>query len=377
MSLIYGSRKLEIAGGKGSLVWDRDGKKYIDFMCGHGAALFGHAHPVLVKALERASTYPWTLGAGFNSPAREKFRLKLGGLLPEGRVYLGNSGAEAIEAALKLAVALKPGRTKIIALRRGFHGRTLGALSLTFNPQYKKYWKDILPSVLHVSPEDLPASIDQDTAAVFVEPLQGEGGVYSLGTELAQRINLACRENGSLLIADEIQCGWGRCGHILASSLTGLDPHIVCLAKGVAGGLPVGVTIWKGEIGDFPAKGHGSTYGGNPLVSAVGLAALDLLLEENLPAKAIEEGSKFRSALEQLQSPLIREVRGKGILTGVELSVKASQVVSILQQKGVLALPAGPMVLRFMPPFTAGKEDYDTVISVLGETLEVIWNDKQ
>ena len=375
MSLIYGSRKLEIAGGKGSLVWDRDGRKYIDFMCGHGAALFGHAHPVLVKALEGASTYPWTLGAGFNSPAREEFRLKLGELLPEGRVYLGNSGAEAIEAALKLAVALKPGRRKIIALRRGFHGRTLGALSLTFNPQYKKYWKEILPSVLHVSPEDLPASIDQDTAAVFVEPVQGEGGVYSLGRELAQRINLACRETGSLLIADEIQCGWGRCGHILASSLTGLDPHIVCLAKGVAGGLPVGVTIWKGESGEFPAKGHGSTYGGNPLVSAVGLAALHLLLEGNLPAKAIEDGSKFRSALEGLKSPLIREIRGQGILTGIELSVKASQVVSILQQKGVLALPAGPMVLRFMPPFTAGKEDYNTVISVLGETLEVICND--
>lgn len=377
MSKIYGSRKLEIAKGKGAVVWDSEGKKYIDFMCGHGAALFGHVHPVLVKVLEEASVYPWTIGAGFNSPAREKFRARLGSLLPQGRVYLGNSGTEAIEAALKLAVALKPGKKKIIALRRGFHGRTLGALSLTFNPQYKKYWKHILPPVLHVSPEDLPEAIDEETAAVFVEPVQGEGGVYPLEKNLAGRINAACSEKGALLVADEIQCGWGRCGDILASSLTGLDPDIVCLAKGVAGGLPVGITIWKDEIGDFPAKGHGSTYGGNPLVSAVGLAALELLIDEQLPARAKEDGKMFRTAISELNSPLVRDIRGMGILTGVELSVKAPRVVAALQEKGVLALPAGPMVLRFMPPFTAEKEDYDSVIAILSETLEVIRNDKQ
>lgn len=372
MSLIYGSRKIEITGGKGAVVWDSQGKEYTDFMCGHGAALFGHAHPVLVEALQKASELPWTLGVGFNSPSREKFRAELSSLLPGGKVYLGNSGAESIEAALKLAVALRPGRDRILALRRGFHGRTLGALSLTFNPQYKKYWKNLLPRVEHVSLEELPVSIDENTAAVFVEPVQGEGGVHPVNPELAEQVNLACSGTGTILVADEIQSGWGRCGSILSSTSIGLDPHIVCLAKGVAGGLPAGVTVWKGEIGDFPAKGHGSTYGGNPFVSAVGLAALKLLKEEDLPAKAVDAGERFRKAISDLASPLIKEVRGMGLLTGVELSIRSGRVVGALQEKGVLALPAGPMVLRFMPPFTAGEKDYERVISVLAEALEEI-----
>jgi acetylornithine/LysW-gamma-L-lysine aminotransferase len=376
MSMIYGSRKIEITKGEGAVVFDSQGKEYTDFMCGHGAALFGHAHPVLVEALQKASELPWTLGVGFNSPAREKFRSELASLLPEGKVYLGNSGAEAIEAALKLAVALRPGRNRILALRRGFHGRTLGALSLTFNPQYKKYWKDILPKVEHLSPEDLPASIDENTAAVFVEPVQGEGGVHPMSPELAEQINLACSRTGSILVADEIQSGWGRCGSIFSSTSIGLNPHIVCLAKGVAGGLPAGVTVWKGEIGDFPAKGHGSTYGGNPLVSAVGLAALMLLKEEDLPGKAIQAGDGFRKAIIALGSPLVKEVRGMGLLTGVELGIRSVQVVAALQERGVLALPAGPMVLRFMPPFTASKDDYERVLSVLAQVLGEIADGK-
>ena len=375
MSRIYGSRKLEIAGGKGAVVWDADGNRYVDFMCGHGAALFGHVHPVLEKALQDASHFPWTLGVGLSSPSREKFMSSLSELLPGGQVYFGNSGTEAVEAALKLVIALNPGKKNILALRRGFHGRTIGALALTFNPKYRKYWKDVLLPVTHVTPEELPDSIDDDTAAVFVEPVQGEGGVFPMDCALAERINLACSEKGAFLVADEIQCGWGRCGSILASTSIGLDPHIVCLAKGVAGGLPIGVTLWKEEIGDFPAQGHGSTYGGNPFVSAVGLAALDLLQRENLPALAREKGEMFRSRLASIDSPLIKDIRGMGILTGVELNSKSTRAVELLQERGVLALPAGPLVVRFMPPFVAEETDYDKVISVFGEVLETMENE--
>lgn len=370
MSEIYGNRGIEIAGGSGAVVWDSRGKSYIDFMCGHGAALFGHAHPELVTALTEASGRPWTIGAGMRSPAREKFMEQMRELVPDARVYLSNSGAEAIEAALKLAVALRPGRKKILALRRAFHGRTLGALSLTFNPQYRKYWKDLLPEVTHISPENAAEEVDENTVALFIEPVQGEGGVHPLSKETMKEIRNACDSKDVLIVADEIQSGWGRCGKVLASRVTGLDPDIVCFAKGVAGGLPIGVTLWSRALGDFPVKGHGSTYGGNPLVCSVASRAYDLLKNEKYPEKAARDGEWFRSSIRELASPLVTEVRGVGLLTGIELTVKANQVVKGLEEKGILSLNAGPMVLRFLPPFTALDDHYRQVIASLKEILE-------
>jgi len=370
MSEMYGNRGIEIARGKGAEAWDSRGKKYIDFMCGHGAALFGHSHPVLVDALKEAASRPWTIGAGMRSPERESFMERLKEIFPGGRVYISNSGAESIEAALKLAVALRPGRSKILALRRAFHGRTLGALSLTFNPHYRKFWSDLLPGVTHVAPEKAAEEIDENTAAVFIEPVQGEGGVYPLPREILKDIRLRCSEKSALLVADEIQSGWGRCGDILASRVFGLEPDIVCFAKGVAGGLPIGVTLWKEEIGDFPVKGHGSTYGGNPLVCAVASCAYDLIKREDYPGKAARDGDAFRSAIEGIGSPLVKEVRGAGLLTGVSLSIKANEVVHALEEKGILTLNAGPMVLRFLPPFTAEEKHYEQVVQVLRDVLE-------
>ena len=369
---IYGGRGLEIASGSGAWVTDAQGSRYADFLCGNGSALFGHCHPVLVEAAQKALLSPWTVSPGLVSTPRDNLRRNIASLLPEGKVFLCNSGTEAMEAALKLAMSLRPGRKKILALRRGFHGRTLGSLSLTFNPQYRKPWVEALLPVQHLRAEEIPQAVDETTAAVFLEPIQGEGGVYPLEAAVGAVITKACQSAGALLVADEIQSGWGRCGAILASSLTGLDPDIVALAKGLAGGLPVGVTLWKGALGDFPAKGHGSTYGGNPVIASLALASRGLLRSENYPQRAEKNGNAFAAAIKALNSPLIKEVRHIGLLVGVELSVKAEPVVKTLQEKGVLALNAGPQVVRFLPPFTAEEEHFATVTQTFEKTLKTL-----
>lgn len=369
MSVMFGSRRIEIQKGQGAEVYDTSGKHYIDFVCGHGSSLFGHNHPKLVKVLKESSEYPWSIGVGFESRDRRMFMERLREILPGGKVFLCNSGTESIEAALKLVSVFRPERKGIVALRRSFHGRTLGALSLTFNPRYRSTWKDMLQEVVHVTPEQIPRVVDKSTAAVFVEPVQGEGGIHVMDKRSAGMINDSCRKNGVILVSDEIQSGWGRCGSLLGSSMTGLKPDMVCLAKGVAGGLPVGATIWKGELGDFPVMGHGTTYGGNPLVSSVGLAALELLHSEKYPEHALKMGEYFRGLLSGISSPLIKEVRGLGLLTGVELAVKASSVIRKLEEKGILALSAGPMVVRFLPPLVVKKDQLDQVVSVMEEIL--------
>ena len=370
MSGIYGSRGLTVVSGAGATVRDDKGREYLDFYCGSGAALFGHCHPVLVEALRKAAESPWTVGPGMGSPARDAFRQRISEELPGHAVFFCNSGTESVEAALKLALSLRPDRKKVLALRRAFHGRTLGALSLTFNPQYRKDWTRILAPVTHVMPGELPGAVDGDTAAVFVEPVQGEGGVYPLAPGLGARITEACRETGALLVCDEIQSGWGRCGSFTASPGAGLDPDILCFAKGVAGGLPAGLTLWKRELGDFPPSGHGSTYGGGPLAAALADASLKLLKDEGYPAKAETLGAYFRNLLSAIGSPLVAEVRGRGLLNGVELRGKAVPVVKRLQEKGLLALPAGPSVVRFLAPFTAERNDFDRAAALFAETLE-------
>ena len=370
MSNIYGSRGLEIAKGQGAVAQDASGKSYIDFLCGNGSALFGHCHPVLVETAQKAVLSPWTVSPGLVCKARDDLRHVLSSLLPSGKVFLSNSGTEAIEAALKLAISLRPGRKKIVALRRAFHGRTMGSLALTFNPQYRKSWAEMLLPVMHVKLEEASASIDQETAAVFVEPVQGEGGVHPIDEATGRALTEACKKAGALLVTDEIQTGWGRCGALLAGSQIGLEPDIAVLAKGVAGGLPIGATLWKGDLGDFPAKGHGSTYGGNPVIASVAVASWNLLHSEKYPERAAEKGMFFVSLLKDLKSPLIQDVRHKGLLIGVEVSVKADPLIKALQEKGVLALPAGPQVVRFLPPLVAKEEHFVTVAQAFRETLD-------
>jgi len=370
-SCLYGSRGLAVASGRGGIVTDTEGKEYVDFFTAHGSALFGHCHPRLGAALSEGSARPWTIGMGFDDGFRSDLMEKLGKLLPDGKAYLCNSGTEAIETALKLVALSRPGRRRILALRRAFHGRTAGALSLTFNPHYRRPFQSLLFDVEHHAPENLPGAIDDTVAAVFVEPVQGEGGVHPMDPALGLQISDACREAGALLVADEVQSGFGRCGAMLASSLTGLASDIVCMAKGVAGGLPVGVTIWKGNLGDFPQGSHGSTYGGNPLVCRVAHEALALVTGENLCGQARKLGTAFRTRLDAIDHPSIKEVRGLGLLTGVEVEGRSAPVVRALQERGVLALPAGPSVVRFLPSFAAEPAHFERVAQAFEEVLSV------
>jgi len=368
---VYDANGLMVNGGEGAELLGEDGRRYVDFSCGHGAAFFGHAHPRLVEALEEASRRPWTIGSRLREPHREALLEKLGSLLEGGKAFLCNSGAEAIEAALKLVTVVRPNRKRILALRRSFHGRTLGALSLTFNPRYRNPWQRLLVPVEHVSMEEAAGAIDENTAAIFVEPVQGEGGVHVMPKDVGSAITNACRKYGAVLVADEIQTGWGRCGKILASPLVGLEPDIVCFAKGMAGGLPIGAAVWKGSLGDFPTMGHGSTYGGNPLVSSVALASWEILHEDGFLEGVMERAERFRALLLRIKSPRVKEVRGMGLMYGVELfSIKATPVLQALQHKGVVALPAGPTVVRFLPPLVAQDRHFDRVASAFGEALE-------
>jgi acetylornithine/LysW-gamma-L-lysine aminotransferase len=368
-SSLYGSRGLTLAAGRGGLVIDSSGREYVDFFTAHGSALFGHCHPRLQEALAGAASRPWTIGMGFDEAGRTDLLDQLGRLLPDGKTYLCNSGTEAIEAALKLVALARPQRRRILALRRAFHGRTAGALSLTFNPHYRRPFQALLFEVEHVSPQDLPDAVDETVAAVFVEPVQGEGGVYPLDPALGMEISSACQNAGAILVADEVQSGFGRCGALLASSLTGLAADIVCLAKGVAGGLPIGVTIWKGDLGDFPQGSHGSTYGGNPLVCRVAREALALIAEDGLCEKARTFGERFRCRLEAIASPTVKAVRGLGLLVGVQIEGRSAPAVRALQERGVLALPAGPTVVRFLPSFAAEADHFERAARAFEEVL--------
>lgn len=370
MSELYGSRGITLTYGNGAIIRDNEGKKYIDFYCGSGAALFGHCHPYLVKTLKEASEMPWTVGIGMGSEKRNKFMESLKQIFPDRECFFCNSGSEAVEAALKLVTFLNTNRKKILALRRSFHGRTLGALSLTFNPLYRNPWTHVLLPVTHLEPEELPSTVDEDTVAVFVEPVRGEGGVYPLKKDIGKKITEACKLHGALLVSDEVQCGWGRCGDYSVSEQCGLDPDIICLAKGVSGGFPVGMMLWKEKLGGFPPSGHSSTYGGNPLAMALGLATISLLQGEGYMQKAVELGDYFRGLLQKIDSPLIREVRGRGLLNGVELSVKSIPLVKELQDRGVLALPAGPFVVRFLSPMTSTTEHFEKTADIFKAVLK-------
>ena len=370
LSSLYGGRGISLARGCGSRVFDSDGNEYLDFFNGHGAALFGHANETLTRALTEASSHLWSCGAGFESSVREELADELASLIGGGHVFFANSGTEAIEAALKLAAVLRPGRKRILACRRGFHGRSCGALSVTFNPKYRAPFASLIPHAEHFNPEALAEHIDKDTFAVFVEPVQGEGGVFPIEPEVGRAISEACRANGAILIADEVQTGLGRCGVPLAAPLAGLSPDITCVAKGLAGGLPAGAVIWKEELGDFPPHSHGSTYGGNELVCSVALAAVKMVKEENLSSKASELGAFLRSEIAKIESPHIKAVRGLGLLNGIELDIPSLDAVKLLQEKGLLSLAAGPRVLRFLPSFAASEEDMRIGAEKLAEVLK-------
>ena len=371
----YGKRPLEIVRGAGCTVWDAAGNAYLDATSGMGVALLGHAHPAVVAAVSEQARQIITVAEAFYSPLRAELYTTLCEILPGdiGRFFLCNSGAEAMEGALKVA-RLLTGRESLVATRRAFHGRTLGALALTANPKYRAAVAEWLPLVRRVTYNDLAAArlaIDDTVAAVFVEPLQGEGGVHEASVEYLRGLRAHCDQTGALLVLDEIQSGLGRTGYWLACEAAGVVPDIVCLGKGLAGGLPMGLVAWRSELGSIPRGSHGSTFGGNPLACAAALATLNSLRDEGLLLAARERGAWLREQLEARQQdwPLVRTVRGRGLLIGLELRGRVTPVLRALQEQGVLALPAGQTVLRLLPPLILQPAEAEQMIDALDVVL--------
>lgn len=368
----YVKRDVQIVRGAGAHLEDVDGKRYIDLVSGVGVANLGHSHPAILNAIQQQAAELITCPELFHNPVRARYQAELCRVADMPRVFLCNSGTEAVEGALKIA-RLRTGRPGIVAAMRGFHGRTMGALSTTWNKTYRSPFEPLLPHVTHIpynNPERLAEALNDTIGAVILEPVQGEGGVYPAQEGYLQAAQELCRANGSLLIIDAVQTGFGRTGTFFGYEQGGIRPDLVCLAKSIAGGLPMGAVLMGEQIEALPPASHGSTFGGSPLVCAAGLAVLDVLENSDLIARAGQLGSLVLEHLQQnLTGAVVREVRGRGFLIGIELRSKVAPVLSELQARGVLALPAGPAVLRLMPPLVISEEDLWQAIATIEEVL--------
>jgi len=370
---VYAKRDLVIVRGEGALLWDERGNEYIDCVGGQGAANLGHVHPAVVAAISEQAARLISCPEMFYNDTRAKLLAKLTSLAPAGlqRVFLTNSGTEAVEAAFKFA-RFSTQRTKIIATMRGFHGRSMGALSATWNKKYRAPFTPLVPDIHHVpynNLEKLTKEVDENTAAVILEIVQGEGGVHPGQAEYFQGAQELCRQQGALLIIDEIQTGFGRTGKMFALEHFDLQPDLLCLAKSIAGGVPMGAILLGERVAELSPGIHGSTFGGNPLASAASLAALNALEEENLPKRAAELGAYLLDRLNEIETPLIRSVRGMGLMIGIEIKHKVAPYIAALAERGILALPAGLTVIRLLPPLVINREQIDRVIDGLVDVL--------
>ena len=370
---VYPKRDIVIVKGKGARLWDEDGREYVDCVGGHGVAIVGHCNPAVVSAIREQSERLITCPEVFYNDVRAALLSRLVGIAPDGlqRAFLCNSGTEAVEGAFKFA-RLSTGRTGIVATMRGFHGRTMGALSATWNKKYREPFAPLVPGFTHVPYEKIDrmaGAITDDTAAVIVEVVQGEGGVRPGSGEYMRGLRELCDERGALLIIDEVQTGFGRTGALFAFQHHDIQPDILCLAKGMAGGVPMGAIALGPRVTGIHSGVHGSTFGGNPLACAAALATIDVIVNEDLPAQAAEKGAYVRERLAQIDAPVIRDIRGLGLLIGIELRKRARPYIEALIERGVLTLPAGPTVLRLLPPLNIEREDVDTVLDALEAVL--------
>ncbi len=370
---VYQKRNLVIMRGEGALVWDDAGREYVDCVAGIGVANVGHCHPAVVAAVQAQAARLITCNELFYNDARARCLERLDRITPEGinRFFLCNSGTEAVEGAIKFA-RMATGRKHVVAAMRGFHGKTLGSLSATWERKYKEPFAPLVPDFSHVpynSIAEFEKAVDDQTAAVILEPVQGEGGVRPATAEFLQGVRKACDEKGALLIIDEIQTGFGRTGRLFACEHFGVLPDIITMAKGIAGGVPMGAIGIDRRVGEIEKQSHTSTFGGNPLACAAAVAAIDVLTGEDLPRRAAETGAYFTRRLREIASPRIREIRGLGLMIGIEMKDKAGPVAQALMQEGVLTLLAGTTVLRFLPPLVISREQVDRVVESLTRVL--------
>ena len=363
--------------GDGVKLYDSEGNEYLDCMAGIAVASIGHGNKRLARAIAEQAEKLIIVSQAHASDARVEFYEKLFAAVPKSlgltRVFMASSGSEVNEAALKWA-RVATGRGGFVAAKRGFSGRTLGVLGLTWEPKYREPFGPLPYQTTFIGYnklDELDAAITGDTAAVFLEPVQGEGGMHPADPEFLQAARELTRERGALLIMDEVQSGVGRTGKFLATEHYGIKPDMVTLAKGLGGGVPIGALLMTNEVvAKMPAGGHGTTFGGNALASAAGIAVLDEFEVKDLIRNAAEVGAYFQERLRALNAPQIRSVRGLGLMIGVEFKTKVAPVVAALRDAGVLTINAGATVIRFVPPLIISKEEVDEVVRRLGGVLE-------
>ena len=359
--------------GEGVNVWDIDGNKYIDMFAGIAVNALGHNHPKLVKAIqEQAEKLIHISSIYYNEPALI-YAKKLIELTSFDRIFYSNSGAEANEGAIKLAVKYT-GKSEVISTVESFHGRTVMTLAATGHEHYHEPFKAILPKgFINVPYNDIDAikdAITENTAAIIVEPIQGEGGVNVPDIGYLKEIEKICNEKDIVFIVDEVQTGFGRCGTLFAHELFDVKPDIMTMAKGIGGGVPMGGILATEKVASaFVPGDHGTTFGGGPLVCAAANAVLDEILAEDILDNVNEVGDYFVEELKKLDKEIIADVRGKGLMVGLELTKPGAEYVDKLREKGFLINCTADKVLRFVPPLIITKEDIDEFVKALDEIL--------
>ncbi|MGY2011059.1 acetylornithine transaminase [Nocardia gipuzkoensis] len=376
----YGTPKVALVRGAGAVVYDADGKRYVDFLGGIAVNSLGHAHPAILEAVTQQLG---TLGHVSNLYASEPVVELAERLLAhfgdgEGRAFFCNSGTEAVEAAFK--IARLTGRHKIVACEEAFHGRTMGALALTGQPSKRTPFEPMPPGVVHVPYGDaaaLDAVVDEDTAAVFLEPMMGESGVVVPPFDYLAKAREITARKGALLVLDEVQTGIGRTGKFYAHQAVGIVPDVITLAKGLGGGLPIGAVLANGRAADLLTPGlHGTTFGGNPVCAAAALAVLRTIDETDLLSHVESVGKRLSDGIELLEHPLIDQVRGAGLLLGIVLTDNVSaQVEARAREAGYLVNPAKPDVIRLAPPLVLTETQADNFVADLPEILDSVLAD--
>ena len=380
---VFSKKPVVLTRGKGALVWDINGKEYVDCSTSYGVALLGHCHPRVVAAVQAQSTQLITCHGAYYNDKRAEFVQKLVAITPKGldKAFLSNSGAESVECAIKLARKYT-GKPEIIALMGAFHGKTMGALSATWDKKYREPFMPLVPEIKHVAPDNadkIREAITEKTAAVLMEPIRGEGGVRVPPDGYLQEVRQICNDRHVLLMFDEVQTSFGRTGKLFVCENWGVTPDVMCLAKPFAGGLPIGITVAKENIMSSLKIGeHSTTFSGSPLVCAAGCAAIDALVEDNLAEHADKMGKYFKAGLQGLQEKhkIVKEVRGLGLMLGIELRYDVYNVILKAASKGILVLDAGRTVVRLLPPLVINKQQIDRAITVLDQVLEEEENER-
>ena len=368
----YIKQPLVFVRGEGASLFTEDGVEYLDCSAGHGVANLGHAHPKVVEAISKQASKLITLFESYPNDQRAMLMQKITSLVDGlDRVFLCNSGTEAVEAAIKFS-RLSTGRKNMVAAMRAFHGRTYGSLSATFNKKYRIGFEPLVPGFSHVAYNKIEAmekTVTDETAAVLLEVIQGEGGVNPAEHDYIQAVRKLCDQRGALFIVDEIQTGFGRTGKMFAIEHYGITPDMLTCAKSLAGGVPMGAILIGDRIQNLRPGVHGSTFGGNPLSCAAANAALSALEDEDLPGQAAEKGEYLLKKLKAIHSPLIRQVRGLGLMIGIELKQKVLPFVKALREQKVVVLNAGMTVIRLLPPLVITYKQIDHLVETLAEVL--------